>query len=372
MITVAITFYENRRMLDLCLERLVPTLAGHDTEIIVVNDNPEQPLVLGTPFRSAVRLVRVSENLGYSGACNLAVEAARGTLVLFLDCDIVVAPGWIEALLRSREACLRAGAISAKILDLSHGGIAHFGAAMHEVDSIHPYQENAATYHPTCIDREFQLMVSGAMLTERALFRELGGFDLRLRNAFGDFDLALKMTEIGRPPRVCSESVVYHRGTVSGNARYVHYADAKALFFRRWGGSIRNDGLDFLAEACLPLREQMPARPFLAVNLSSSLFANDYIDAAADALGVRVTQRHSVSARERNAPHVRFEDRLDWQTCRLKVPFLYFVDRFTAIRSNHYWFAHRGDPDDLVVDRNGNVFLVRMLRDQEMRSPTPA
>ncbi|HET7433456.1 MAG TPA: glycosyltransferase [Thermoanaerobaculia bacterium] len=362
MISILVTFYDNRRMLRVCLDRLLPTLSGHDAEVVVVDDNPERPLVIPDEFADLVRVVRSPSNLGYSGACNLGVDSARGEQILFLDCDIVVTDGWLTAMLHSLQQYPDAGAVSAKILDLSTGRIAHFGAAVHEVDSIHPYQDNDADFSLSCEDRQFRIMVSGALLMDRQFFRTLGGFDFDLRNAFGDFELALKMAEAGRPARISARSIVYHRGVVSGAARYAHYADAKALFFKRWGTRVGSEGLTFLTEAAFLLRGRTSAIPHIAVNLSSSIFSSDYIRAAVDGAGLRLLQTYNPRSLDKNMPHIRLEDRLDWELCRLNVPLLYFVDRYRAVADNHYWFEHRMNRDDLVADRNGNIAPVSAIR----------
>jgi GT2 family glycosyltransferase len=364
VISIVVTFYDNRRMLSLCLRQLLPTLRGHDVEVIVVDDNPERRTARAAVGPRSVRVVRAPSNVGYSAACNLGVDAARGKHVVFMDSDIVVTPRWLEELLATASRNRRAGGVAAKILDLSTGGVFAYGASFHDVDTVHPYRGNAADYPLTIEDRQFQVISSGTMLIERTLFRRLGGFDPLLRNSFSDFDLAMKMWKDGRRGVVSVGALVYHRGSVAGVARHAHYADTKAQFFKRWGAEIEYDGLRFLFDACRLLLEDgpLPSTPFLAVNLSSSLHWSDYVDTAEKALGIRIVQRYSFGALERNLSHIRIEDRLDWSTCRLRVPILYFVDRFSSVAANYYWFTQRAMTTDVVMDRNGNAVRVASLR----------
>jgi GT2 family glycosyltransferase len=364
VISIIITFYDNRRMLSLCLRQLLPTLRGHDVEVIVVDDNPERQIARAALGPRSIRIIRASSNGGYSAACNLGADAAHGKHLVFLDCDIVVTRGWLEELLATASRNTRAGGIAAKLLDLSTGGIFAYGASFHGVDTVHPYRSNAADYPLAAEDRGFQVISSGTMLIERAFFRRLGGFDPLLRNSFSDFDLAMRMWSAGRSGVVSAGAVVFHRGSVAGVARHAHYADTKAQFFKRWAAEIEYTGLRFLSDACRLMRDDapLPSTPFLVVNLSSTLYWTDYVDAAADALGVRIVQRYSFGALERNLSHIRLEDHLDWNTCRLRVPILYFVDRFSSVAANHYWFTHRAMTTDVVVDRNGNAARVASLR----------
>src|ERR1044071_7446808 len=75
LISIVITFYDNRRMLSLCLRQLLPTLRGHDVEVIVLDDNPERRTARAALGPRAIRVVRAPSNIGYSAACNLGVDA---------------------------------------------------------------------------------------------------------------------------------------------------------------------------------------------------------------------------------------------------------------------------------------------------------
>jgi hypothetical protein len=281
-----------------------------------------------------------------------------------MDSDIVVTPRWLEELLATASRHRRAGGIAARILDLSTGGIFAYGASFHGVDTVHPYRGNVADYPLAAAERQFQIVSSATLMMGRAFFRRLGGFDPLLRNSFSDFDLAMKMSREGCRGVVSGGSIVFHRGSVAGAARHAHYADTKAQFFKRWGAEIEYDGLRFLADACRLVTQDgpLPKTPFLAVNLSSTLHWEDYVRTAADALGIRIVQRYSFGALERNLSHVRIEDKLDWNICRLRVPILYFVDRYSSIKANHYWFSRRAVPTDMVIDRNGNAARISTLR----------
>jgi hypothetical protein len=124
------------------------------------------------------------------------------------------------------------------------------------------------------------------------------------------------------------------------------------------------DGLGYLEQSSrlLKSRNFLSSATHLAINLSSSIFWADYIEAARSALGAKIAQTYSFPSIERNASHVRLEDRVDWQTCRLKMPIIYFVDRFKSIAANYYWFAHRRSSADIVIDRNGNATTAATLQ----------
>jgi GT2 family glycosyltransferase len=219
-ISIIISFYDNRKILALCLSQMQSTLCGYDTEVIVVDDNPDRLIDRSKLTPKWVRLIRSPVNLGYSGACNLGSDAARGKYLLFVDSDIVPTTRWLGALLRLATRKPNFGAIAAKTLDLASGTIAHYGAAIHGVDSIHPYLDNDSNYHLASRDQKFQLLPSSVLLMRREIFVELGKFDTSLLNCFGDFDLSMKLYQAGLTSWVSAGSIAFHRGSVSGDVRY--------------------------------------------------------------------------------------------------------------------------------------------------------
>jgi len=78
-----------------------------DCEIIVVDDASEDGTVAKVldwtvkNTRIAVKVITLSENLGPAHARNVGVKYARGSIVLFLDADVVVYPSTIGELIDS-------------------------------------------------------------------------------------------------------------------------------------------------------------------------------------------------------------------------------------------------------------------------------
>jgi N-acetylglucosaminyl-diphospho-decaprenol L-rhamnosyltransferase len=87
-------------------------------EIIVVDDGStdgtEELLARELPD---VTVVRLDENRGFAPAANRGVAASRGSIVLLLNSDALVAEGALEALLAAFDTDARLGMAGAQLLD---------------------------------------------------------------------------------------------------------------------------------------------------------------------------------------------------------------------------------------------------------------
>lgn len=94
-----VTYTYNDAPLTLALLASVADWRTRPDEIVVVDDGSRVPFVLpedggDAPVRT--RLIRLPENLGPAGAKSAGLDAARGDLILSLDCDIRLPAGWLE------------------------------------------------------------------------------------------------------------------------------------------------------------------------------------------------------------------------------------------------------------------------------------
>lgn len=353
--SIIITFYQNINMLRNCIQSLMVTLSqAADVEIIIVNDNPSinlvrefQDFIAGIPFR----VVQMEQNSGHSGACNEGARQSRGANLVFLDCDVIVSSGWLEALEQTAREHDDCGAVAASILDFATNQVVYFGMELYGSETIKPFQGADRRQPYLHQDHCSTIVTSGCMLIARDIFIQVGGFDEVFYNSCNDLDLSMKLNAAGRRNYVAAQSVVYHRGNVSGGIRFTSHLYARSLFFQKWGGHSDPERALSVLET-LYRQQAVPPGDYLVMNFSHSLFSGAYLQCLYKAAGVTPLDEYRFHPQ---ASKILLTDYLLWDTCQLEVPFLYFVDDYRDICSNYLWFHSRPGQLDLIADPNGNL-----------------
>lgn len=166
-----------------------------------------------------VRLVEAGVNLGFAAGCNFGARASNAEFTAFLNNDARVEPGWLRALVDSVDRESGTVCTAAKILDWEgrevdfvEGHLVFHGFARqtHWRERVGPgsFQE----------PRPLLFACGGAMLVDRLVFLDLGGFDERFWMFFEDVDLGWRLWIAGYRVAFAPGAVTYHRhhGTAGG------------------------------------------------------------------------------------------------------------------------------------------------------------
>jgi GT2 family glycosyltransferase len=99
--SIVIPTRERLPYLEVALASLAPQAREHGAEAIVVDDGPADRAVGELAERHGARYEPLGAPLGLNAARNRGVAAGTAPIVAFLDDDVRVRPGWLEALLRA-------------------------------------------------------------------------------------------------------------------------------------------------------------------------------------------------------------------------------------------------------------------------------
>ncbi|MBY0257487.1 glycosyltransferase [Methylobacterium sp.] len=205
--------------------------AGVRFEVILVDNasDPETATLFGRI--DGARILRNAQNAGFGPACNQGAAEARGRYLLFLNPDVDLMPGALDALVAAFAQADDVGIVGARLV--FPGGILQEAGAGFQDDPqlTHPYGRGGLDpFAPEASYARDVGYVSGAVLMiEAGLFAELGGFDDRFAPAyFEDTDLCLRCQQAGR-------RVVYQPRAIAihvENATSVRRSDVEALLDR--------------------------------------------------------------------------------------------------------------------------------------------
>ena len=191
----------NRRpLLESCLEGLAALDYPADRFEVLVYDNGSEDGTVEwlADAHPEVRVLAASGNEGFAGPCNRLAAAASAPEVCFLNNDVLVEPGLLRELLAAREStgasCVGARVLSAdgERIEFDGGGMNFLGHGMplrHGESSL-PY---AADHEP--FDTLFPC--GAAMLADRKVFLDAGGFDEDYFAYFEDVDLGWRLWNLG-------------------------------------------------------------------------------------------------------------------------------------------------------------------------------
>lgn len=179
------------------LEALVSQDFDGTWELIVVdNGSTDETVRVARGFESrlpALTLIDASDRAGSSHARNRGAAIAAGRMLCFCDADDVVAPGWLATLV----ACASDTDIVAGRLELESLNSATARSWRPTPEAARP--EPSLSFAP-----------SSNMAISRALFDELGGFDVAYTKSH-DVELGRRAIALGHSIRFCPGAVVAYR-----------------------------------------------------------------------------------------------------------------------------------------------------------------
>jgi GT2 family glycosyltransferase/glycosyltransferase involved in cell wall biosynthesis len=187
-------------------------------EVIVVDDASPEPTAQTLANVSGIRIERNDENLGFIGTCNRGASLAKGEIVVFLNNDTIVTPGWLDALLEVFRDQPEAGLVGAKLI-YPDGRLQEAGGIVWKDGSAWNWGRDDDPDKPDYnYVREVDYCSGACLAIPAQFFRELGGFDARYAPAYyEDADLAFAVRAAGR--KVYYQpfaSVVHFEGQTSG------------------------------------------------------------------------------------------------------------------------------------------------------------
>ncbi|MEA3336429.1 MAG: glycosyltransferase family 2 protein [Chloroflexota bacterium] len=224
--SVIIPNYNGRELLATCLEALrQQSFPPEGFEVIVVDDASSDDSVefLAERFPE-VQVVALTQNSGFVSACNAGVAEARGDVLVLLNNDTEVEPGWLEALVGALMAHPEAGSASSKMLLFDRRDVLHTTGDLMGADGI---ARNRGVWEKDEGQYDEDIWVFGAngggAAYRREAWEEAGGFDEGLFMYLEDVDLAWRLQLLGWKCLFVPEARVYHMVSATGGGSLASY-----------------------------------------------------------------------------------------------------------------------------------------------------
>ena len=163
--------------------------------------------------------------------------------MLFNDDIEVISPEWLTAMLEySQEPGV--GAVGAKLL-YPDGRLQHIGIVLGVVGvaahAFHQHPGASPGYGGSALmARNYSAVTGACLMTRRAVFEEVGGFDERLPTDFNDVDYCLRLQRAGYRIVYTPCAQLYHHESASFGARQHDMTELDEMR-RRWASVIDRD-----------------------------------------------------------------------------------------------------------------------------------
>ena len=246
LVSVVILTYHDWAMTVSAVESVVETTSDGPPVEVVVLDNGSSPhvasILASLPERfDNVSVVHEPVNHGFALGNNLALQHTHGDVLVLLNNDTVVRPGWLTPL---TAALAEPDVIGAQpLLIYESGTIQCAGIAFPQHGGIpYPFLQGFPVEDAEGLEHARFTAVTGAALALR--FEDLvamRGFDPIYLNGMEDVDLCLRLARhrggsyVVRPNAL----VEHHESRTPG--RLAHFAINRHLYLERWGHQTGDD-----------------------------------------------------------------------------------------------------------------------------------
>jgi len=214
--SVIVPVWNGREYLSACLDALLAQ-DYPDSEVIVVDDaSTDGSADFVAENYPRVRLIRSEHNLGFAGACNVGIEAGQGEVLVLLNQDTRVCPGWLQALVGALQE-FRTGVVGCKILYPDGKTIQHAGGWIEwPLGLAHHHGQGEQDAGQWDVPQPVEYVTGAAMAFRRDVLVRVGLLDEGFwPGYFEDADFCFRVREAGYEVWYTPGAVLTHEETTS-------------------------------------------------------------------------------------------------------------------------------------------------------------
>ena len=213
VVTIVVITYNQPELVYGCLASIAETLGASalPVEVIVLDNGSKRETLEVLSRVTGAKVIYSETNLHFLLGVNRAAKSARGRHILLLNSDAQLVPGTLEAAVRTLESAPDIGAVGARIvlpdqtlqeagsIIFSDGGCAGYGRGRDACDGEFMFR------------RDVDYCSGAFLLTPRALWEKLGGFDERYVPCYyEETDYCVRVWESGHRVVYEPDAVIVH------------------------------------------------------------------------------------------------------------------------------------------------------------------
>ncbi len=222
-----------------CLEAVAKYTQEVDYEVIIIDNGSTD----GTKdflrcLEGDVKIIKNSQNLGFSKANNQGAKVSEGNYLVFLNNDTIPQSDWLMQMILVQKKSKDVGIVGSKLL-YPNGTVQHAGVVK-DKGFYHIYEKFPHDHPAVNKLRSFPYVTGACMLIDKNLFFNIGMFDEHFINGFEDIDLCMKVNMLQKRVMYCPDSVVYHYANTTECRRNEHEEKLKRdmynakILYKKW------------------------------------------------------------------------------------------------------------------------------------------
>src|SRR5947207_914251 len=118
LVSVTIVTYNSGRFIKRCLESVLEQKYTNLEVVIIDNASTDGTVDILEQFAEKCRIYYNDENVGFAEAQNQAIALAKGDWMLTLNPDVLLMPGFVQALVDAGQIDPKVGTVCGKLLTI--------------------------------------------------------------------------------------------------------------------------------------------------------------------------------------------------------------------------------------------------------------
>jgi len=243
-LSIIIVNYRSEQSLKRCIASIYNYL-NFDFEIIVVNNDSREKLQNIIKEFSEVKIIQNERNLGFGKAVNLGAEKAEGSYLFLLNPDARLVDGKLRDALEISRRNEKIAVIGPRIINKE--GQTQEWICGFETSFLDLIRNNLGASRSRKIwnrpKKIFVHWVSGvAMIIDKKIFKDLGGFDEKFFMYFEDLDLCKRIKNCGKKILYFPELEIFHESGGSAENKQQqkkYYYESQEAYFKKHFGKTK-------------------------------------------------------------------------------------------------------------------------------------
>ena len=227
-LSVVIPNWNGVRFLETCLNALRRQQGAVIEVILVDNASTDESGAYVKAEHPEVRLIALPENRGFTGACNIGIEAATAEFIALLNNDTEVDKRWAAEVIAAFDTRPDAGIIASKMLLFDQRDRFHTAGDLFTVDGRAGNRGAWQTDRGQYDSGEYVFSACGGSAAyRRVMLDEIGALDDDFFFLLEDVDIAWRAQLAGYKVWYTPSAVVYHHLSATGGGATASYYDGR-------------------------------------------------------------------------------------------------------------------------------------------------